>query len=154
MAEGSDEGHKHPVSPAVTENDLGVEWIFGFYSTSAFEWYQFLWDTYKRYWENSDHFFSTETSIERPHEFAYARMSHDHVQSPLRNTVGVHGDGESLCHPLLCFSAHAQTRAYGSLVVCLSVCLSVCLLLVYLFPWGNSSPSICFYVLNIILSCI
>jgi len=25
----------------------------------------------------------------------------------------------------LCLGAHAQTRAYGSLVVCLSVCLSV-----------------------------
>jgi len=26
---------------------------------------------------------------------------------------------------LLCLSVHAQTRAYGSLVVCLSVCLSI-----------------------------
>ena len=56
----------------------------------------------------------------------------------------------------LCLSAHVQMRAYGSLVVCLflSFCLSVCLLLVYLFPWWNSSPSICFYVLKIILSWI
>jgi len=28
-------------------------------------------------------FFSTKTSIEKPHEFAYARMSHDRVQPPL-----------------------------------------------------------------------
>ena len=31
---------------------------------------------------NSDGFFSTETSIQRPNEFAYARMSHDRVQPP------------------------------------------------------------------------
>ena len=37
----------------------------------------------KKYRGNSDPFFSTETSIERPHEFAYARMSHDRVQPPL-----------------------------------------------------------------------
>ena len=58
-------------------------WIFGFYSTSAFEWYQFLWGNRKKYREKSDRFFSTETAIERPHEFTYARMSHDRVQPPL-----------------------------------------------------------------------
>jgi len=100
MAEGSDEEHKHTVSPAVTDRFTGfsavhgppakitsglngVDWIFGFYSTSAFEQYQFLWGNRKKYRENSDCFFSTETSIERPHEFAYARMSHDRVQPPL-----------------------------------------------------------------------
>ena len=33
---------------------------------------------------------------------------------------------------LLCLSAHVQTRAYGSLVVCLSFCLSVTSISV---PW-------------------
>jgi len=62
MAEGSDEERKHRLWPIVSpaslpfrsftqpynQNDLGVDWIFGFYSTSAFEWYQFLWDNRKK----------------------------------------------------------------------------------------------------------
>ena len=100
MAEFSDEEHQHPVSPAVTDrftgfsailllhasysqNDLGGErgWldIRILLRYSVFEWYHFLWDNRKY----SDRFFSTETSIERPHEFAYTRMSHDRVQPPV-----------------------------------------------------------------------
>ena len=41
----------------------------------------------KKYRENSDGFFSIETSVERPHEFAYARMSHDRVQPPLHEIL-------------------------------------------------------------------
>ena len=52
-----------------------VDWIFGFYSTSTFEWYQFLRDDHKTYRTISDCFFSTETTIERPHIFTYACMS-------------------------------------------------------------------------------
>ena len=38
---------------------------------------------HKNYQENSDRFFSTETTIERLHKFACTRMSHDRVQPPL-----------------------------------------------------------------------
>ena len=55
------------------------------------------------------------------------------------------------CCSWLCLGAHAQTRAYGSLVVCVSVCLPVTGISV---PWWKSSPSICFYVVIIILSWI
>ena len=37
----------------------------------------------KNYRENSDRFFSTETTIERLHKFAYTCMSHDCVPPPL-----------------------------------------------------------------------
>ena len=32
-------------------------------------------------------FFSTGTTVERPHEFAYARMPHDRVQLPLASCI-------------------------------------------------------------------
>jgi len=34
--------------------------------------------------KSTEKIFTTETFIEGPHEFAYARMSHDRVQPPLK----------------------------------------------------------------------
>ena len=53
---------------------------------------------------------------------------------------------------VLCLDAHVQKGHTAVWLYC--VFLSVYLLPVYLFPCWNSSPSICFYVLNIILSWI
>ena len=88
-------------------------------------------------------FASEKWEVDRD-ELLWTQTSFSHVALSHFTTVAI-------ClhtYILLSLSAHAQMRSYGSLVVCPSVCL----LPVYLFPWWNLSPSICFYVLNIILS--
>ena len=111
MAEGSDEGHKHPVSPAVTDCFTGFSAILLFHAALQTKWprdwmgltgyldstplalsndtnsFGIIDKSTEKFW--SFFFFSTETSIERPHEFAHTRMSHDRVQPPLGSSVGI-----------------------------------------------------------------